>query len=144
MEKTKIKIEYKDDRGDISDIFYKVPIEHVAVINSNKGALRGDHYHKKTVQSMYMSKGSLKYYYREYDKSKKDWGKVKSVVIKEGEMVTTPPYEIHSLEILDNNQQFIVFTKGKRGGQDYEKDTFRVEPSLIPDKIRKKWKPKRR
>ena len=138
MKKVKIKIAHKDKRGDISDILYKTPIEHVAVINSTKkGILRGDHYHKHTVQAIYMSKGSLRYYYKEYNKKTKKWGKVKSVVVKEGEMVTTPAYEIHALEILENNQQFFVFTQGKRGGEDYESDTFRVKPSLIP---LKKWK----
>ena len=137
MEKTKIKTVYKDKRGDIADIFYKTPLEHVAVINSIQGALRGDHYHKKTVQSMYMSKGNLRYYYREYNKKRKEWGRVKSVVIKEGEMVTTPAYEIHALEILNDNQQFFVFTRGQRGGKDYESDTFRIKPSIIPAK---KWK----
>lgn len=132
MEKTKINIAHKDQRGDISDILYKTPIEHISMINSVKGAFRGDHYHKKTVQSMYMAKGSLKYFYREYDKKSKTWGKVRSVVVKEGEMVTTPPYEIHALEILEPNQ-FFVFTRGKRGGEDYEKDTFRTSPSIIPN-----------
>lgn len=141
MKKVKIKIAHKDKRGDIADIFYKTPLEHVSVINSIKGALRGDHYHKKTIQSMYMSKGSLRYYYREYDKNKKQWGKIKSTIIKEGEMVTTPPYEIHALEILENNQ-FFVFTLGTRGGKDYESDTFRVKPSLIPLKKWKKWEQK--
>ncbi len=134
MLKAKIKIATKDARGDIADIFYKENINHVAVINSRKGALRGDHYHKQTTQAMYMSKGSLKYYYQEYDAKKKKWGKTKSVVVKEGEIVTTRPYEIHALEILENNQ-FIVFSWGKRGGKDYESDTFRVKPSIMPQKI---------
>ena len=127
MKITKIKITFKDDRGDIADVFYKHPIEHVAIINSRKGALRGDHYHKKSTQHMYMLKGSLRYYYRKVDETN---DKTKSIVVKEGEMVTTPPYEVHTLEILERNQ-FMVFSEGLRGGEDYEKDTFRVKPSLI-------------
>jgi dTDP-4-dehydrorhamnose 3,5-epimerase-like enzyme len=133
MKITKIKIAHKDVRGDISDITYKTPIEHISVINSQKGVIRGDHYHKKTVQSMYMSTGSLRYYYREYNKKTQKWGRVKSVVVKQGEMVTTPPWEIHALEILEKNR-FLVFTHGTRGGKDYEKDTFRTTPSIIPAK----------
>ena len=139
MIKTKIKIATQDRRGDISDIFYKENINHVAVINSKKGALRGDHYHKQTTQAMYVSKGSLRYYYREYDKARKRWSKTKSIVVKEGEMVTTPPYEIHALEILEKNQ-FIVFSWGKRGGKDYESDTFRVKPSIMPVKTWRKYR----
>ena len=127
MKITKIKIATRDDRGDISDIFYKHPVDHVAIINSKKGVLRGDHYHKFTTQHMYMTRGSLRYYYRNVDESN---DKVKSVVVKEGEMVTTGPNEVHALEILKDNQ-FVVFSEGKRGGPDYESDTFRVSPSIM-------------
>jgi len=132
MKKIKIKIAHKDARGDISDIFYKRPIDHVAVINSKKGALRGDHYHKDTTQSIYIVKGSLRYYYKKYGDPD---SKIKSVVIKEREMITTSPYEVHALEILEDNQ-FIVFSEGKRGGEDYESDTFRVKPTIINKKKR--------
>lgn len=130
MKKTVIKVATKDSRGDISDIFYNHPIDHVAVINSKKGVFRGDHYHKLTTQYIYMTKGSLRYYYRKVDE---DNSKVKSVVIEEGEMVSTGPNEVHALEILEDNQ-FIAFSEGKRGGKDYESDTFRVKPSIIKKK----------
>lgn len=127
MKKTKIKIATQDERGDISDIFYNHPVDHVAIINSKKGVFRGDHYHKFTTQHMYMTRGSLRYYYRKFSQEN---DKVKSVVVGEGEMVTTLPYEVHALEILENNQ-FIVFSEGLRGGKDYESDTFRIFPSIM-------------
>lgn len=130
MKIIKIKVATRDNRGDISDIFYKHPIDHVAIINSKKGVFRGDHYHKYTTQHMYMVKGSLRYYWRGLNEGN---DKVKSVVVKKGEMVTTPPNEVHALEILEDNQ-FIVFSEGLRGGKDYESDTFRVKPSLIKRK----------
>lgn len=132
MKITKIKVITKDARGNISDIFYKHPIDHVAIINSKKGVFRGDHYHKFTTQHMYMTKGSLRYYWRGLNEGN---DKVKSVIVKQGEMVSTPPYEVHALEILEDNQ-FIAFSEGKRGGPDYESDTFRVKPSLIKKKRR--------
>lgn len=130
MKITKIIAATKDSRGNISDIFYKHPVDHVAVVNSRKGVFRGDHYHKLTTQHMYMASGSLRYYYRKVNEGN---DKVKNVVVKQGEMVTTPPYEVHALEILEKNQ-FIVFSEGKRGGKDYESDTFRVKPTLISKK----------
>lgn len=130
MKITKFKIATKDDRGNISDIFYKHHIDHVGIVNSKKGVFRGDHYHKFTTQHMYMSRGSLRYYYREVNEGN---DRVKSVVVREGEMVTTPPNEVHALEILEKNQ-FIVFSEGKRGGKDYESDTYRVKPTLIKKK----------
>ena len=74
MKLTKPKVFYKDKRGSISDIFYKENINHVAIIKSKKGAKRGDHYHKKTTQYMYITKGSLEYWYKKFNskgKSKK-------------------------------------------------------------------------
>ena len=47
MKYSRPKIFFKDKRGSISDIFYKKNINHVAIIKSKKGALRGNHYHKK-------------------------------------------------------------------------------------------------
>ncbi len=127
MKKTKIKIATRDDRGSISDIFYNHPIDHIAIINSKKGSFRGDHYHKFTTQHIFMTKGSLRYYYRLVNE-KND--KVRSVVVRVGEMVTTGPNEVHALETLEDNQ-FIAFSEGKRGGNDYESDTYRVNPSIM-------------
>lgn len=127
MKKTKIKVATFDNRGDISDIFYNHPVDHVAIINSKKGAFRGDHYHKFTTQHIYMTKGSLRYHYRKIDEGN---DKVKSVVVYEGEMMTTRPNEVHALEMIEDNQ-FIAFSEGKRGGKDYESDTYRVSPSIM-------------
>jgi dTDP-4-dehydrorhamnose 3,5-epimerase-like enzyme len=127
VKKVKIKIATRDNRGNISDIFYKHPVDHIAIINSIKGTFRGDHYHKLTTQHIYMTKGKLRYYYRRVND---DNSKVKSLVVKEGEMVTTEPNEVHALEIIENNQ-FIAFSEGKRGGDDYESDTYRVYPSIM-------------
>lgn len=132
MKITRIDAIFKDDRGDIADIFYKHPIDHVAIINSKKGAIRGNHFHKKSIQHMYITKGSLRYYYLNVGD---DYNNVKSVVVKEGEMVTTPPYEMHALETLEDNQ-YIVFSEGLRGGRDYESDTFRVEKTIIRKRAR--------
>jgi dTDP-4-dehydrorhamnose 3,5-epimerase-like enzyme len=127
-----IKPATSDARGTISDILYKTEINHAAIIESKQGGLiRGNHYHKATTQHIFITKGSLRYWYQPVDKSEP----VKSVVVKEYEMVSTPPYEIHALEILEPNQ-FVVFSHGIRGGDDYESDTFRVPPILTPDMIK--------
>ena len=126
MIKKKLKINFKDRRGSISDIFYKKNINHVAIIKSKAGVKRGDHFHKKTTQWMLITKGSLEYWF----KAKGSKHKPKKVILKEGDIVETPPYEMHALKIIKSNE-FIVFTVGKRGGKDYESDTYRFLPSLI-------------
>ncbi len=122
---------HEDNRGKIADIFYKSGIEHVAIITSKKGVRRGDHYHKETTQHMLMTKGSLIYVYRPVKGNEP----VRYVTVKEGQLVSTPPFEIHTLLFPEDNE-FIVFSSGLRGGQDYEKDTYRVNPQEIPTEIK--------
>ena len=127
MKFKKLKIDFKDKRGSITDIFYKKNIQHVAIIDSKPNVRRGDHYHKKTTQWMYITRGSLEYWYKPL-KSKK---KPKMKLLKVGDLVETPPNEMHALKIGKKGNQFIVFTFGKRGGKDYENDTYRFKPTLI-------------
>ena len=114
---------HQDDRGIIADIFYKTNIEHVAIIKSEPNAIRGNHYHKETTQSMLMTKGSLEYWYKPVGSDDPS----KMYLCKVGDLITTEPYEIHALRITDEGNEFIVFSEGKRGGMDYESDTYRVD-----------------
>lgn len=118
---------HADSRGCIADIFYKAPIRHVAIISSGPGALRGDHYHKKTVQHMLITRGALEYWHKPL-RSRKP---ARCEFLRTGDLVTTPPLEVHALRIVEDNE-FVVFSEGQRGGRDYESDTFRVSPSIIP------------
>ncbi len=77
---------------------------------------------------MLITEGSVEYWYKPLKKNTK----VKKKLLKVGDLVSTPPYEIHALKISKKGNQFIVFSEGLRGGQDYEADTFRV-PSIIND-----------
>ena len=123
----KLKTNFKDRRGTITDIFYKKNIQHVAIIKSKPNVIRGNHYHKKTTQWMYITKGSLQYWYKKLNSKKSSKMKLLTV----GDLVETPPNEMHALKIGKKGNEFIVFTMGKRGGKDYENDTYRFEPSLI-------------
>jgi quercetin dioxygenase-like cupin family protein len=127
MKFKKLKIDFEDKRGSIMDIFYKNNIQLVAIIKSKPNVRRGDHYHKKTTQWMYITKGSLEYWY----KSLSSKAKPKMKLLKVGDLVETPPNEMHALKIGKNGNEFIVFTMGKRGGKDYEDDTYRFTPTLI-------------
>ena len=117
---------HEDERGIISDIFYKENIQHSALIVSKPNVIRGNHYHKETTQHMIMTEGSMEYWYKKYGSEEEAQYKV----LKKGDYVSTPPYEIHALRIGSDGNQFVVFSEGTRGGLDYEKDTYRV-PSII-------------
>jgi dTDP-4-dehydrorhamnose 3,5-epimerase-like enzyme len=128
-----INIATSDTRGSIADIMYKADINHVAIIETHQGGvIRGNHYHKLSTQHIFMTKGSLRYWYQPTDKSET----IKSVLLKEYELISTPPYEVHALEMIDKSQ-FIVFSHGLRGGKEYEKDTFREIMILTPEMLGK-------
>lgn len=126
MKLTHSVLAHQDARGTIADILYQTPIWHVSVIDSVAGAIRGNHYHKATTQYMYLTQGRLRYWYLSAPLDP-----VQSVIVQPGDLVMTPPLEVHALEILEDTQ-FLVFTNGPRGGKDYESDTFRV-PSILPE-----------
>jgi dTDP-4-dehydrorhamnose 3,5-epimerase-like enzyme len=66
----KIVVATSDARGQIADILYKTPVEHVAIIESRQGGLiRGNHYHKDATQHIFVTRGSLRYWYQPSDRS---------------------------------------------------------------------------
>ena len=77
---------------------------------------------------MLMTKGYLEYWYKPADSNEL----AKMVVAKVGDIVSTPPNEIHALVIREDGNQFVVFSEGVRGGMDYESDTFRVN-CIVPE-----------
>ncbi len=127
MKFKKLKKNFQDKRGSITDIFYKKNIHHVAIIKSKPNVRRGDHFHKKTTQWIMITKGSLEYWYKKLNSN----AKPRKKLLKVGDFVETPPNEMHALKIGKKGNEFIVFTIGKRGGKDYESDTYRFSPTII-------------
>lgn len=117
------KCAFEDERGKIIDILEKEVIEYVTFISSKKGAVRGNHYHEESVQYAFVLKGSFKLL------TQVDDGKIEATNIKAGDLVFTPPMEKHTLIALEDSE-FLVFTRGPRGGKNYENDTYRLSDDL--------------
>jgi uncharacterized RmlC-like cupin family protein len=115
---------HTDERGIIADVFYSTNINHVAYITSVPNTERGNHFHKDSTQSILIVKGSLEYWYKDAESKEES----KYILANPGDLITSEPYEIHALRIGESGCEFIAFTVGKRGGADYESDTFRVQP----------------
>jgi len=120
MKRKKIAVAFEDKRGKIIDILAKEPIEYVTLITSKKGALRGNHYHKESIQFNYILKGKMKLF------SRKPKGKVVVSSLEPGDLACNPKGEYHALLALKDSE-FLVFTRGPRGGKNYEKDTCRLK-----------------
>ena len=111
---------FVDKRGFIVDILYNTKINHVALIKSNKKSIRGNHFHKKTIQYTYVLDGKL-YYFKKKGRS------YQKKILKKGDLINTMPLEINAFKFLAKKNTLLIFSSGLRGGKDYEKDTFRVE-----------------
>lgn len=118
-----IKPEYKDERGFISRIVDNEKIACVLYIERKKGTRGADHYHKKDSHYVYVLKGKVKR--SEKDLSKKN-SKIKTAVLKPGDIILTEPMTAHSDEFLEDSV-LLAFTTKKRNQKDYEKDTIRVD-----------------
>lgn len=121
MNITKIAPAHVDERGSISDILYKEPIEHVTIIHSKKGAKRGNHFHKESTQWIYVLNGVMEYWHSDVNRKN-----IQMVLMNEGDLVHTPPSEIHALYMV-TPVSFLAISHGLRGGEDYESDTYRVD-----------------
>ena len=123
MKKIKLKINHKDKRGIISDLIEKECINAVTYITINKNKVRGNHYHKKTIQWNYVLSGKILFV-------SKIKNKIKKIIGKKGDFIKIDTKEFHAIKAI-SKAEIVVITKGPRGGKEYENDTFRLEENLI-------------
>ncbi len=116
---------FEDERGWIRDVLEDEPIQHVSLIHSAKGSVRGNHLHRETYQWVYLLSGSFRYVVEAAN------GELSEGVISTGDLLLTEPLDKHALETLED-ATMIVLTRGPRGGRNYEADTVRLETPLIP------------
>ncbi len=111
---------FRDARGVITDILERTNVDSVTILSSKKGAVRGNHYHKRTTQYAYVLEGKFKLYTQEEGK------KVERKIVKRGDLVITPPLERHAFVALEDSL-LLACCNGPRAGEDYEVDTFHLD-----------------
>jgi len=125
-----LKNNFKDKRGSIIDIFVKKPKDHCSLVTFNKGAIRGNHFHKKSVQYSFVVSGKLALLSARVNKKGDIIGKIKKEILRKNSFVTHKPFHAHAFKSI-TKANLLAFADGKRGGRDYEKDTFRLQTKLI-------------
>ncbi len=112
MKIIKLKNNFKDKRGSITDIFYNKNFKHVSLIVSKKNIIRGNNYFKNNTQYIYNLSSEFEYWYKRIDSKKKP----KKIIIKKGWIIITPPSEAHAIKFKDNNEllEFSSFTLKKK------------------------------
>lgn len=115
---------FKDSRGEMSHLLDgKVKIVSAVLITCKKGAIRANHYHEHDTHYSYMLKGSMEYVHK--DLRKKNARKT-SFVIKEGQLIVTPPMFAHAMRFLEDSV-FLALTTEPRSRSEYEKDTKKIQ-----------------
>ena len=120
----KITKDFEDHRGVISDILVKEKIDYVTIIYNKKGAIRGNHFHKETIQFLYVLEGSI------LVASQKKGKEVEEKVLKEGSLLFNEARESHAIKSLEDSK-LLILTRGLRGGKDYETDTYKLDKPLL-------------
>ncbi|MDA8989582.1 WxcM-like domain-containing protein [Opitutales bacterium] len=123
MKVIQIKTTHQDERGEIKDIIEQIDFNGATIIESKKGSIRGNHYHKKTIQYIFVLSGKLK------AKSKKVDESMVEVVVEPGDLISHEQLEAHCFEAIEDSL-FLVLSSGLRTGKDYEKDTYRLNVPL--------------
>lgn len=124
MSVTHIEKAFEDARGSIADILEDEPVEHVSIITTVAGSVRGNHVHRATHQWIYIIQGALR-----YATGLPGAGVVRGVA-RAGDVLATGPGEAHAVEALEDTTM-VVMTRGPRGGREYETDTFRLDAPLV-------------
>lgn len=128
--KRKLKNNFKDNRGSIIDIFTNEPKDHCTIVTFNRYAVRGNHFHKKSTQYSFIISGKLKMVTARVDKKGHITGKITKEIVTQNTLIEHKPYCAHAFKALKNSN-LLAFVNGKRGGKNYEKDTFRLKTKLI-------------
>lgn len=113
---------HEDERGIIEDL--KVGKDwSVTYISFKKGAVRGNHYHEETYQKDIVLSGKVLF------KTDMSMTLSEKVCVK-GDVIEIPPKYPHVYKALEDTDMVSICI-GKRIGENYEEDTFRLETPLL-------------
>jgi len=128
----KIKVFSSDDRGEIIDIFTHEPKDHCTIVTFTKNAIRGNHFHKESIQSAYVMEGNFQIYNVMIGEDLKyDSKQIEMIETTKVDYITHEKSEAHAYKCTYDKGSLMVFTEGVRGGKFYEDDTYRIEKKLI-------------
>ena len=122
----KLDIAVEDERGIILDIFKSSPKDHCALITFKKNSQRANHFHKNSTQYTFIISGKLLLRTALVNENGDFISNIEENKIDKHTLITHSPYEAHSFLALKDST-ILAFACGIRGGEDYEKDVFRIK-----------------
>jgi len=116
-----LPVPFVDDRGEIQPLL-STPVNDVALIRSQAGKIRGNHYHKTDSHYCYVLSGRMHYYYRPVGSADPP----KMIVIEPGQMIFTPFMTEHAMYFPEETV-FLCMAHNVRTHEQYEADVVRIE-----------------
>jgi len=117
----KIEPAHIDERGIISDLLNE-KINHVGIISTEMEAIRGDHYHKSSIQYSYILSGKFEVLIANANNP----NNFKKIILSAGELITIPPNVIHTFKAIER-AVMVDMISISREGKGYENDVVRVK-----------------
>jgi dTDP-4-dehydrorhamnose 3,5-epimerase-like enzyme len=111
---------FVDARGKIQPLV-DIMMQSAVIIDSKKGSLRANHYHKTDWHYCYVLSGSIEYYHRPTGSDQEP----ECLIIRAGEMVFTPPMIDHGMKFSEDTK-FLTLSRNPRDQASYEADVVRV------------------
>ena len=131
MEIITIKPAHEDQRGYITNIVedghvpqeLKKRITHMAVYTSKKDTRRGDHYHPKQIQAVYLISGKYESLTKDLDDPN---SKIERHIIEPGQLVICWPNVAHAQVFLEDSV-LLNLTDGERESEKFEEHTIKYQ-----------------
>lgn len=120
---------HEDDRGAIVDLLDGEEVRHVGLITCQPDAVRGNHYHERQKQWLYVLDGSIDLYLEDLRECDPE---VRRVEMRAGALIYVPPRVAHAV-VAREPSRLLDFNDLERGedGAGYERDTVRLDDSLV-------------
>ena len=124
---------FEDARGKIQPLV-DLMMRSAVLIESKKGSLRANHYHKTDWHYCYVLSGCIEYYHRTTGADIEP----ECILVSQGEMVFTPPMVDHGMRFPEDTV-FLTLSRNPRDQESYEADVVRIEMLSTDGTI--SWKP---
>ena len=124
---------FVDGRGTIQPLVDQM-MKSAVLIESKKGSLRANHYHKTDWHYCYVISGSIEYFHRRTGSDLEP----EKILVKKGQMIFTPPMVDHAMKF-PSDTLFLTLSRNARDQKTYEEDVVRIQMIDESDSIT--WKP---
>jgi quercetin dioxygenase-like cupin family protein len=111
---------FTDNRGRILPIVHD--IANVQIIDSVKGAIRANHYHKTDTHLCYLTTGAVDYYWRNHGETT-----IHKEVFSAGQAFKTGPNIDHEM-VFTEDSNMVVVSAHQRDATTYDDDIVKITP----------------